>query len=80
MGTDRMTLYERLLEAFMQTMMGSGRLAAEIAYNTVLNHRDELFGPGNDEVWGAGNWMRCDQCIDHLGLPSYHHVSVHSGP
>ena len=43
----------------------------------VLAERDERFGPLNDRIWGAGNWVRCERCPDSLGLPSYHHVKAH---
>lgn len=32
----------------------------------------------SDETWGPGNWVRCPQCLDSLGDPSYHHVNFHA--
>jgi len=42
-----------------------------------LLDRDERFREGNDKLWGAGNWIRCDRCLDTLGYPAYHHREAH---
>lgn len=30
-----------------------------------------------DRVWGEGNWMVCDDCLDTNGRPSCHSVRFH---
>lgn len=41
--------------------------------------RDARFAPGNDRIWGAGNWIRCSICPhDSLGREIYHHRGHHS--
>lgn len=40
--------------------------------------RDEHFAPGNDRIWGAGNWVRCETCPpDSNGQGVYHHRAAH---
>lgn len=42
------------------------------------DERDRRFAPGNDQVWGPGNWVRCPTCPhDSLGREVYHHRDAH---
>jgi hypothetical protein len=50
----------------------------DTAFNEFMADRDERFKPGNDKVWGEGNWIRCEGCPDSLGYPSYHHKDAHN--
>jgi hypothetical protein len=51
--------------------------AADAAIDVLLKWRDDHFEDGNDKVWGQGNWVRCSDCPDGTGLPSYHHRDTH---
>jgi hypothetical protein len=46
----------------------------------ILAERRARFGPGNDELWGPGNWVECAQCPDSFGFPAFHHRLAHDGP
>lgn len=38
------------------------------------------FAPGNDEIWGEGNWIRCSICPhDYYDREVYHHKDAHAG-
>jgi hypothetical protein len=41
--------------------------------------RDAYFAPGNDHLWGDGEWVKCyePRCRDDRGLPSFHHRLFH---
>ena len=40
--------------------------------------RDAHFAPGNDYIWGEGNWIRCAICpLDSAGFEVYHHKDHH---
>jgi hypothetical protein len=40
--------------------------------------RDARFVPGNDRIWGPGNWVRCPTCPrDSAGNEVYHHKDAH---
>ena len=40
--------------------------------------RDARFTPGNDRIWGPGNWYRCPICPhDSEDREVYHHVEAH---
>lgn len=51
---------------------------AEGVLEAICERRDQVFGPGNDKVWGPGEWVRCADCPDATGFPSYHHRAVHT--
>jgi hypothetical protein len=31
----------------------------------------------NDRIWGKGNWVQCNRCLDSFKKPSYHHKDYH---
>ena len=40
--------------------------------------RDARFTPGNDKIWGEGNWVRCSVCEhDSKDREVYHHKDAH---
>jgi len=40
--------------------------------------RDARFAPGNDKIWGEGNWVKCAICPrDATGRLTYHHKNYH---
>lgn len=40
--------------------------------------RDIWFAPGNNALWGEGNWVRCSVCPhDEAGCEVYHHKEFH---
>jgi hypothetical protein len=41
--------------------------------------RDARFAPGNDKLWGPGNWIRCPTCPhDYFDHEVYHHKDAHN--
>jgi hypothetical protein len=41
--------------------------------------RDARFAPGNDKLWGPGNWIRCPICPhDYFDHEVYHHKDAHN--
>lgn len=36
------------------------------------------FAPGNDKIWGRGNWIACGYCPrDSMDRKVYHHINNH---
>lgn len=57
----------------------SAGIVAEAVLGALLARREAAFAPGNDKVWGEGNWIACDRCPDAVGFPSFHHREFHPG-
>ncbi len=70
----------RTFEERLQFLVGVGQADfGSVVWwrNWFLVDRDARFAPGNDKVWGKGQWVRCDTCVDSLGYPAYHHKNHH---
>lgn len=37
----------------------------------------ERYRPGNDALWGPGNWVMCMTCPPAGGRPVFHHKDAH---
>lgn len=63
----------------LMPLLDRNLMPTEQARKLGASTRDRRFAPGNDRIWGEGNWIRCPICpYDSRGFEVYHHKDAHT--